>query len=238
MCAHPAAALIDAVRADDLLDVGTGTGTVAAMAAARGIAVTAIDAEPTMAAATRARVPEATVCVAALPGLPVPDGAFGGVTANFVLNHVGRPAAALAELRRVTRPGGRIAVTIWPYPQPPLQALWADAVRDAGVEAASALRLDPADDFPRTEEGLAGLLSAAGLRDVTAGTLTWDHTADLDDWWSGSAAGIGAFGQLVAGLDADTAARLRTCYETLAAPYTAGRRLTAPTAAVLATGTR
>ncbi len=39
--------------------------------------------------------------------------------ANFVVNHVGLPRAALAELRRVTVPGGRVAVTAWPQPRRP-----------------------------------------------------------------------------------------------------------------------
>jgi ubiquinone/menaquinone biosynthesis C-methylase UbiE len=43
----------------------------------------------------------------------------GAAVANIVPNHVGDPAAGLAELRRVVRPGVRVAVTLWPTPQPP-----------------------------------------------------------------------------------------------------------------------
>ncbi|MDT0346822.1 class I SAM-dependent methyltransferase [Streptomyces litchfieldiae] len=63
--------------------------------------------------ARRAGGPAAEVRLAALPGLPFADGKFDAVLANFVLNHAGRPRAALTELRRVTHPGGRIAVTVW-----------------------------------------------------------------------------------------------------------------------------
>ncbi|GAA4206320.1 class I SAM-dependent methyltransferase [Actinocatenispora rupis] len=241
LCAHPAPALLDAadVRAGTvLLDVGTGTGTVAAAAYGRGATVTAVDAEPSMAAAARIRVPEATVLVGVLPALPLPTGAFDAVTANFVLNHVGDPAAALAELRRLTRPGGRFAATIWPYPAPTLQSLWADAVRQAGIDAPPGPRLDPERDFPRTEEGVAGLVAAAGWGGVTARRLHWRHEADVADWWSGAESGIGTFGQLVRGLDAASAARLRTAYEELAAPYVTGRRISAPTAALLVTAVR
>ncbi len=40
--------------------------------------------------------------------LPFGEGSFDAVTANFVLNHVGDPAATLTEMRRVLRPGGRL----------------------------------------------------------------------------------------------------------------------------------
>ncbi len=43
--------------------------------------------------------------------LPLPDGAFDAVAGNFVINAVGDLAAALAELRRVLRGGGRLALT-------------------------------------------------------------------------------------------------------------------------------
>ena len=113
LCAHPVPPLLDVAGVGPgtrLLDAGTGTGTVAAAAADRGALVTAVDADPDMAARTASNVPAADVRVAALPVLPFADGEFDTAVANFVLNHVGRPRAALAELRRVTRPGGRITL--------------------------------------------------------------------------------------------------------------------------------
>ncbi len=56
------------------------------------------------------------VIQAALPELPMTDGAFDAVAANFVINHVGRPSDSVAELARVTRSGGLIAMTVWPAP--------------------------------------------------------------------------------------------------------------------------
>lgn len=108
LCAHTAPALLDAAGAGPgarLLDVGTGSGTVAAAACARGARVSAVDAEPGMVALAQRAAPEAEVSMAVLPDLPFAPGAFDAVVANFVINHVGRPADAVAALRTVTRPG-------------------------------------------------------------------------------------------------------------------------------------
>ncbi|MFG2194584.1 class I SAM-dependent methyltransferase [Streptomyces sp. NPDC048639] len=115
LCAHLVPRLLDAADVTaglHVLDVGTGTGSVAAAAAARGARVTAVDADAQMVDAARRAVPGAAVRQATLPRLPFGDGTFDAVTGNFVVNHVGDAGTALAEMRRVLRPGGRLAVTI------------------------------------------------------------------------------------------------------------------------------
>ncbi|MFE9690335.1 class I SAM-dependent methyltransferase [Micromonospora sp. NPDC005806] len=239
LCAYPAEALLDAaeVRAGRrVIDVGTGPGTVAAAALARGAAVVAVDAEASMLDAAWRNVPGADVREAVLPRLPFPAGGFDAAVANFVLNHVGDPAAGVAELRRVVHPGGRVAVTVWPFPQPPLQRLWGEAVAAAGVVAQADLpRLAPERDFPRTEAGLTGLLTAAGLADVRCLTLSWEHRAAPADWWAGPAAGIGSIGLVVQRQPAAARERIRQEYDRLSAPYRdRDGSLALPTAALLA----
>nr|BFE75541.1 hypothetical protein GCM10020092_088420 [Actinoplanes digitatis] len=136
LCGAVADQLLDLARVTGgkrMLDVGTGPGTLAAAAAGLGALVTAVDAEPSMVEAARLAVPGADVRPAVLPDLPFAAGSFEAVTANFVLNHVGDPAAAARELVRVTAPGGHVAASIWPFPQPPLQAFWGEVVADSGV---------------------------------------------------------------------------------------------------------
>jgi SAM-dependent methyltransferase len=239
LCAYPGNLVLDAagVRAGTrLLDVGTGPGTLAGLAAGRGAAVTAVDAEAGMVAAARRAVPSADVRQATLPDLPFPDAAFDAVVANFVINHVGDPAAAMRELARVGRPGGRIAVTIWPYPAPALQRLWGEAFTASGVPRRADLpALDAARDFPRTEAGLAGLLGA--LADVRVRTVAWVHRTDPEDWWSGPANGIGSFAVLLEGQPPAALTRIRAEYDRLAATYRQADGLLAlPTAALLASG--
>jgi SAM-dependent methyltransferase len=242
LCAFPAPALLDAadVQASArVLDVGTGTGTVAALACSRGAQVVAIDAEPSMADLARRQAPAADIRLATLPHLPFAAGSFDAAVANFVLNHVGDPAAAAAELRRVVRPGGRIAVTIWPAPPPPAQRLWTRIFDAAGVERPTDLpELPPDQNFPRTPDGLSLLLARAGLTDVRCDTLAWTHRTDPESWWNGPASGLGTPGQLMRRQDKDTINRIRHRYDRMTEPYREpDGRLALPTAALLASAT-
>ncbi|MFE7300702.1 class I SAM-dependent methyltransferase [Streptomyces sp. NPDC057579] len=242
LCAYTVPRLLDAAGVTGgtrVLDVGTGTGTAAAAACARGARVTAVDAEPDMARSAAAAAPGAAVQVAALPRLPFLDGAFDAAVGNFVLNHVGRPGAALAELRRVTRPGGRIALTIWSAPPAPGQALLGRAVRAAGVPRPPDIpALAPEDDFPRTEDGLAELLRTAGrLTGVRCATVSWEHRTTPEEWWRGPAAGVATIGRVVTSQGPATAERIRRHFVDLATEFTApDGQLVLPHAALLASG--
>ncbi|MBV1851589.1 class I SAM-dependent methyltransferase [Catellatospora tritici] len=222
-----------------LLDVGTGTGTVAALAIGRGATVTAVDAEPSMVAAARDNIPAAEVVHGVLPRLPFGDGAFDAVVANFVVNHVGDPAAAVAELRRLVRFGGRVAVTVWPHPQPPLQRLWADIAAATGLARPASAPTVAADrNFERTPAGLAGLLADSGLTRVECRRVEWIHRADPEDWWAGPAAGLGSLGAMLTVLSPAELGEVRAAYDRLTAPHLdAAGRLALPTSALLATAT-
>jgi SAM-dependent methyltransferase len=242
LCAHTADALLDAAGVAEgvrLLDIGTGPGTVAALACARAAEVVAVDAEPSMLEPARRRAPAADVRHGALPQLPFGDRVFGAAVANFVLNHVGDPGAAIAEMRRVVRPGGRIAVTIWPVPAPPAQQLWNRIFDDAGVERPADLpRVAPDKDFPRTRDGLSGLLRRAGLAGVRCDPIVWTHRTDPEAWWSGAANGISTAGLLLQRQDPATADRVRRHYDRHTAAYREpDGRLALPTAALLASAT-
>lgn len=94
-----------------LLDVGCGAGLLleeAARAGWRPLGAEVAD-PPALAAARRARCP---VVQADAARLPLRDGALDAVVLANVLDHLADPAAALAEARRVLRPGGRIAVRV------------------------------------------------------------------------------------------------------------------------------
>lgn len=202
LCAHPVPQLLDAAEVGPgtrMLDVGTGPGTVAAAGCARGATVSAVDAEPTMVELAMQSAPAADVRVATLPELPFADAEFDAIVANFVLNHVGRPKVALAELRRVVKPDGWIAFTVWAMPPAPGQALIGRAIRAAGAVRPPHLPagLAPEDEFTRDADGVTELMGTAGLREASCETLRWDHRANADEWWSGPASGVASTGQMV-----------------------------------------
>jgi SAM-dependent methyltransferase len=100
----------------DVLDVATGPGYVAAAADKRGARVVGIDFSAAMLAEARRRHPAIDFRAGDAEALPFPDARFDAVVMSFGLLHLGRPDQALAEARRVLRPRGRLAFTVWATP--------------------------------------------------------------------------------------------------------------------------
>ncbi len=98
----------------EVLDAGCGSGPLAEALRAKGAVVSAFDLSPAMVELARERLgQDADVRVADL-GAPLPyaDDRFDLVVASLALHYVEDWASALAELRRVLRPGGRLTVSI------------------------------------------------------------------------------------------------------------------------------
>jgi SAM-dependent methyltransferase len=97
----------------DLLDVGCGAGLALVLAAKRGATVTGIDAAEGLLRIARTRLPAADLLHGDIEELPYSDGRFDAVTAFNSVQYAADPIAALVEIKRVTRVGGRIAVVTW-----------------------------------------------------------------------------------------------------------------------------
>ncbi|MCU1384224.1 MAG: hypothetical protein JWL71_2921 [Acidobacteria bacterium] len=120
LTAQTAPALLDAVGAaagTRLLDVASGPGFIAGAAAGRGASVVGVDFAPAMVAAARRRHPAIEFRHGDAEALAFPDASVDAVVMNFGMLHLARPDAAIAEARRVLRPGGRFAFTVWAPPE-------------------------------------------------------------------------------------------------------------------------
>ena len=101
-----------------VLDVCTGHGVLALAATKREAKVFAIDFAEAMVAAARRNVPAAECRQSDAQDLPYADNTFDAVVCGYGIIHVPEPNRALAEMRRVLRPGGRVAISVWERPSP------------------------------------------------------------------------------------------------------------------------
>jgi SAM-dependent methyltransferase len=178
------------VRDDQLvLDVGSGTGSLARSVIDCVPSARVIGMEPARAFARHARAHTQSTnvqyVVGALPTIPHPGATLDRVLALLVLNFVSDRAAALREMIRVTRPGGIIAAAVWDYGggMEMLRVFW--------DEAASA---DPAGE-------LGALWRAHGLTAVEESVLSLDARFEsFDDFWLPFLGGQGPAGLYVHGL--------------------------------------
>jgi SAM-dependent methyltransferase len=173
-----------------LLDIGCGPGTITAGLAGRVQAgwVIGIDAAAEALPAARAeaeRHGQRNIRLAAGDAgrLPFRDAGFDVVHAHQVLQHLADPVAALAEMRRVCRPGGVVAARdgdyggmFW-FPEDPelaeWQALYRKVARATGGE-------------PDAGRRMVAWARSAGCTDIRASASVWLYAApDERGWWGG-----------------------------------------------------
>lgn len=199
------------------LDVGCGPGGLTAELVRRLGAdkVAAIDPSPPFVAACRDRHPGVDVRQGAAEELPWDSGTFDVTLGSLIAGFLQDPAQAAGEMRRVTKPGGRVGLCFWEIERMPLITTYWQAV----------FRVDPtatgeAELFGRWQGQLAGLLTDVGLTEVNESSLTATaQYADADDWWSSFTGRAGPVGAQYARMNEDQRARVRAHgYELLGSP--------------------
>ena len=174
---------------DTVLDACCGTGDLAIAAAKAGGTVTGLDFSEPMLARARKKAPELKWIRGDLMALPFEGESFDSATVGFGVRNVDELGTALAELRRVLRPGGRVGILEITRPRgalAPFYRFWFDRVvplLGKLLPGGSAYTYLPASvrRFPGPEE-LAELIAAAGFREVRfrlfAGSIVALHTAE------------------------------------------------------------
>lgn len=180
----------------DWLDVGCGTGalTQTILAAASPASVRGIDRSPDFIEFARLHTadPRASFAVGDAQALPEPDAVADVVVSGLALNFVTQPDVAVAELARVTRPGGVVAVYVWDYAgEMQLMRYFWDAALALNPDDKA---LDEGKRFPHfAAEGLAQLFAQAGLHQVETRAIDVPTVfRDFDDYWTPFLSGQGS----------------------------------------------
>ena len=172
--------LLDALAAEwrgaRFLDICSGTGHLAGLAAARGAEATGVDFAAPMVAVAERNFPGVTFRQGDAERLALPDGGFDAAACAFGLLHLAEPDAALAEAFRVLRPGGRFAYATWTPPDKgfDLQRLVGRALKKHGRLDAPLPPAPPTFRFADPAEAEAAL-AKAGFAEIafTEGTALW-----------------------------------------------------------------
>jgi SAM-dependent methyltransferase len=158
-------AAFDAIGVDDsvkLLDAGCGAGLAMERARVRGADVSGFDASPGLLAIAKERMPLVDLRQGDLEDLPYDDDAFDAVTAFNAVQFTEKPANALDEIKRVCKPGGRVAIVTWAPPEENEMQLVFSALQTVlpepppGVEPPSPFAIAKRGDM-ETRMGAAGL---------------------------------------------------------------------------------
>lgn len=159
-----------------VLDLCCGQGNVSEALIRRGCNVTGIDFSPAMLTFARGRAPSAIFIEGDAQKLPFDDAQFDVVVSNLGICHVPDQPRALSEVRRVLRPNGRFAMTVWCGPDiSPCFEIVYDAIKTHGSAEVSA---PPGPDFHQfAKRGIAEeLLVEAGFSNIDLEIIdcAWD----------------------------------------------------------------
>jgi SAM-dependent methyltransferase len=169
------------------LDVGCGTGALSELILRSAAPRRTVGIDPAEGFIAFARqhvaAPGASFRIGDAQSLPVDDDAFDCVVSGLVINFVPDQAKAVAELRRVARPGAIVAAYVWDYAgeMQMMRHFW-----DAAVALNPAAReLDEGVRFPVCRpDPFASLFKSAGLQDVSVKAIDVPTVfRDFDDYW-------------------------------------------------------
>ncbi len=174
-------AAVGAQPGERVLDLAAGTGTSSEPLADSGVRVVPCDISLGMLGVGKRRRPDLGFVAGDAVSLPFADESFDAVTMSFGLRNVAATQAALEEMLRVTRPGGRLVVCEFSRPTwAPFRTVYTEYLMRALPPVARAVSKEP-DAYVYLAEsirewpdqlGLGRLLKASGWRDVAYRNLS------------------------------------------------------------------
>jgi ubiquinone/menaquinone biosynthesis C-methylase UbiE len=191
-----------------VLDVGCGSGVLTEELARRVGAenVAGIDPSPLLEAARR-RVPGAELRQGMAEELPWPNGTFDAALAQLVVHFMADPVAGVAEMARVTRPGGAVVACTWDF---------GDGMEMLRIYWESAKAADPSAQSERvfgTREELDELWRSTGLEETQVEPLEVTSAyEDFEELWNAFLLGVGPSGQFLLTRDHETQEAIRREY--------------------------
>jgi SAM-dependent methyltransferase len=230
-------------RGERVLELACGAGGAGLAAAALvgpdgEVVLSDVVAEMTAIAAAHAAargLRNVRTCELDLERIEQPDASYDVVLCREGLMFVPDPARAAHEIRRVLRPGGRVALAVWgPRAHNPWLALVFDAVAarlgrpvpPPGIPGPFSL-----DDAGR----LAELLRGAGLPQVAVEALDVPlQAASFEDWWTRTTALAGPLAGVLAALPAETRQAIVGDLRDATAPYRTPAGLAFPGSTLIA----
>jgi len=211
------AAFVGVRAGDKVLDVGCGPGALTAHLLSLGAQVTAVDPSPPFVDGLHARFPDVDVRRGTAEQLPYDTDAFDAAFAQLVVHFMTDAVGGIAQMARVTRPGGVVAACVWDGPTGALAPFW-DSVHVIDPDAVDEALLSGAHAGHLTE-----IFEAAGLREVDEAAISVDVVhPTFDEWWQPYTFGIGPAGEYVRRLDDAGRARLESVarYRLGSGPFT------------------
>jgi demethylmenaquinone methyltransferase/2-methoxy-6-polyprenyl-1,4-benzoquinol methylase len=167
---------VGAQRGERVLDLAAGTGTSSVPVREAGAFVVPVDFSLGMLRTGRARLPYLPFTAGDALHLPFQDAVFDAVTISFGLRNVADPDAGLAELARVTKPGGRLVVCEFSHPTwAPFRAVYDNYLMRALPKVATAVSSDP-DAYVYLAESIRAWPDQAALA-VRVTAAGWQQSA-------------------------------------------------------------
>ena len=175
VAAQTVEAMLDAARVTSgsrVLDVCSGPGMLAGGASKRGADATGLDFSAQAVELARRLVPKAHFKQGNAQSLPFPDAHFDSVLCGYGVMHLPDPGAALREMLRVLRSGGRVTLSVWDATGVGLTLVY-EAIRARGKMD---LALPHGPDFFQfgTPERMVAALTEVGFTDPAACSFCQD----------------------------------------------------------------